>query len=277
MKVIVLEKIWHNNQNNIALRFDFDKETSETLKEILKAKWSKTNKCWLVPYSKLVFDTLTVHFGERLKFTHKNTEPLKPIINIQENELSLKVHDNQAVISYLPKNDNCHLLHYGTRLLIFIKPNPSYILHLQTIKGIFFDKTRKCWNLPNQDAIIDNLSLFFGEKLIKLNSNLPKSKSSKIILDKNIIKIWQPSIGNILIELAYNKQNTSFLKTLDGAIWNIKNYHWEIYNTKINIEKLNEYFDPKQYIIEYPTQKKIVKKNKSSPKHKFKNNSACLP
>ena len=46
MKNIILERVIHDGENRIALRFPYDQELNGMVKELPDAKWSSEMKCW---------------------------------------------------------------------------------------------------------------------------------------------------------------------------------------------------------------------------------------
>ena len=65
-------KIFHQNEYRIKVDFSYDAITTEKLKQIPDAKWSKTNNAWHIPYHKSAFDMLQLMFPE-LEYINKNS------------------------------------------------------------------------------------------------------------------------------------------------------------------------------------------------------------
>lgn len=48
MKKVSVKPVFHNNQNCLGLYYPFDNQITNLVKTFPDAKWSKTNKCWLI-------------------------------------------------------------------------------------------------------------------------------------------------------------------------------------------------------------------------------------
>lgn len=59
-----IEKIEHNNEQRIQLRFKQSDEVIEKIKQIQGRKWSKTKQCWHIPYTSEAYKQLILLFGK---------------------------------------------------------------------------------------------------------------------------------------------------------------------------------------------------------------------
>ena len=84
-KQISLHLLNHNNQSNIAINFNYDKEMHKAIKTIIGIRWSQTNKVFYLPYTsenlKAVFHTMRalgyyVDYGS-LKSNKAKSKPVK--------------------------------------------------------------------------------------------------------------------------------------------------------------------------------------------------------
>ena len=62
-----ISKVNHRGNDRILVKFDFDKITVDTLRQIPDSKWSKTLRAWHIPYEKDSFNKLKKLFPEEYK------------------------------------------------------------------------------------------------------------------------------------------------------------------------------------------------------------------
>lgn len=93
MKTIYLRPLFHRNNNCIGIYVAHNKSFIELLKKKVGALWSKSNKCWYIPYNKESYQLLKKTFKqvatlltdakttqqEVMQVAHKPQEP-KPAI-----------------------------------------------------------------------------------------------------------------------------------------------------------------------------------------------------
>jgi hypothetical protein len=65
MKTVIAERVIHNGESRIALKFPYDKELISVLKELPEARWSKRMACWHIPDSSDVITILLEAFHRK--------------------------------------------------------------------------------------------------------------------------------------------------------------------------------------------------------------------
>ena len=58
MKTIIYERVVHDDENRVALRFPYESELIGIVRSISGAKWSKSMHCWHIPYNEDVIQNL---------------------------------------------------------------------------------------------------------------------------------------------------------------------------------------------------------------------------
>lgn len=246
------QKITHHQQQRIKVEFPFDSAKSKLLRQIEDARWSATHRAWHIPYTKEAYAKLVGFFPE-LEAT-----PAKAIVTE-----SSKLSESSEPIK--PKENEIHLHYYGKRLLLFMLPNEVYIRFLQTVKGIFFDKERKCWSLPNHPDIVDTLRNRFKENLIFQNTPQSPIQIAKqhVVTEKGVLRIVKALDGNLHLYLAYQKEHVAFLKTLAYCAWNREKGHWNCPDTEQHRSAIKQYFEPIGFRIEFSKAKPKEKPEKA--------------
>jgi integrase/recombinase XerD len=236
------KKIFHHQQNRIKIEFAFDSTKTKLLRQIDDARWSATHQAWHIPYTKEAYSKLIGFFPELGEAPPKSS----PV------ERTLKPSD-EASDSIKPKENEIHLHYYGKRMLLFMLPNEVYIRFLQTVKGIFFDKERKC----NHPDIVETLRNRFKENLIFQNTPQAPTQIAKqhLVTEKGVLRIVKALDGNLHLYLAYQKEQIAFLKTLAYCAWNREKGHWNCPDTEMNRNAIKQYFEPLGFRIEFSKEK----------------------
>jgi len=64
MAILTIDKVVHRGMQILLLRFPFDKQLINMVKQLPNAAWSKTRKAWYVPYSERMIDAIKKLFNE---------------------------------------------------------------------------------------------------------------------------------------------------------------------------------------------------------------------
>ncbi len=78
MHTITLSPIFHRNEERIAVHFPLEKELSDIIKTIAVARWSRTKKCWYLPFSKNAYELLVKKFHNVALVDDKALRKFKP-------------------------------------------------------------------------------------------------------------------------------------------------------------------------------------------------------
>ena len=63
-KKIILSKLQHNEQNQLAISFEYDPKIADLIKSLPERKYSKTMSCWYLPYTKDHYEKLLALIDE---------------------------------------------------------------------------------------------------------------------------------------------------------------------------------------------------------------------
>jgi len=212
-KKIILKNINYKGEKKIALEFSYDSELISLVKKVDSARWSHSNKCWLVNHSSGVIDELFKLFkgkawldvaGFRYKVPElKTTASFPQVLLTEEQEEKLKK------FKYWMRSrrySESTISSYTESLVIFLK-----FYSKKEIKNIDHDDLIKFNNeyilgkklsASYQNQIINGIKLFFRTVEVRsLDIDLiHRPKRSKIlpnVLSKEEVKLILDAPGNL--------------------------------------------------------------------------------
>lgn len=244
------QKIIHHKEARIKVEFAYDSQVIEQVKRIDGARWSQTHRAWHVPYTQEAYGKLKEVF---------------PDLHTQEPAPSVSESSSSRPTSTIPTDNEIKAQYYGKRILLFMRPNEEVIRFLQTLKGIFFDKERKCWSLPNDPDILLTLRQRLGDSLVFQNQPSPSSLASKhhALRDKGVLRIVNAADAQLHLFLAYQKEHIKFLRQLPYSQWNRGGGYWDCPDTENHRKDIKQHFESAGFRIEYSEEKPNVKQRPS--------------
>jgi integrase/recombinase XerD len=167
-----------------------------------------------------------------------------------------------------------------------MNPNTVIIKQLQNIKGIYFDKDKKAWRLPNKESNIQIIQQLFNQKVHFINSprrlttngvnsslqtngvNQPTTNHHQIT-HPNTIKIVKTQYQNFQVIFKYNLNVYQFIKNIKGAKWNVNQKIWIVPHTEENLHLIQNYCSQNNFRLEKSSQKEKQLIPKSQQIHNF--------
>ena len=58
LPIIILQKLTHQGEDRIALKFEYNKKIQAILKIIPGINWSQTHRCWHLPFNRTAYEIL---------------------------------------------------------------------------------------------------------------------------------------------------------------------------------------------------------------------------
>ncbi len=125
--VVILKEFYHRGGRRIALYFAYDKKLLEQVKKIKGIRWSQSNKCWYIPYSK---DYLTRLQSELIEVLFKE-------IKVNTIETSQKKE--------IEKSYRIEIRHNGEDRLLYIDVPYALKDKIKKLEGAQWHAKRKLW------------------------------------------------------------------------------------------------------------------------------------
>lgn len=153
--VINLKKINHRGADRIGIFFDYDLIYYRVVKEIEQRKYSKTYKCWYLPYSKASYEAfqqlnLPYTVCDEIAATWPSPEESEKAA-ISGSKEKLKITDQLNVGGKIesdikPLTKGLHkIIKQGSSFYIYIEYNEAEVDFLKQLKRSFWNKAEQCW------------------------------------------------------------------------------------------------------------------------------------
>ena len=110
IKTINMRNIMHRKQKRIALYFHFNKDLIEIIKQIPGRRWSKTKKCWHVPFDTDFLEIQKSFPIVKFQKTEKDNAVLKAKIIIDKENNKIEVLLNKPELIHTELINKVHLI-----------------------------------------------------------------------------------------------------------------------------------------------------------------------
>lgn len=203
MSAITLKKIWHRGQDRIAVFFDkSDIRTRQKMKGI-GARYSSTNMCWHLPYSKENYNLLRRNFDNLFidKSQKNRTDktfkpeadahierqhlPIAPKSDLSEPEFNgsgFSTHkpEEQQVDPRLNLKVLCQMGKYWVLKMNYVE---SYVKALKKVKGVYWNSTHRAYFVYRHSKTKKNVESIFGVSLFDDNFYVKQNFSKNLSVE----------------------------------------------------------------------------------------------
>jgi len=176
---ITVKKIYHNGETRIALYFPYDTSMQLSVRDI-GAKYSKTHRCWHLPYTKTDFANLkslpyTLHLPNGKKVAGNERRENPPIA--QQGDLPRPYprdnaeHKSPHEVERFP--DLKVFDSIGNYWVFTLGYRQAIVKKLQAIKGVYWNKTHKCYMAVQHAQVRGKIHEAIGYEFLPLPEEKP--------------------------------------------------------------------------------------------------------
>jgi|WetSurSiteA1Bulk_404760.scaffolds.fasta_scaffold01125_4 integrase/recombinase XerD len=141
---VKVKKDVHRNKTVLKLVFPYQAELLEMIRSLPGVLWSRTMKCWYIPYSENVFDV----FHE-----------LKNVTIILELETG-SFHGEVPACMVADKKELVIIRHARERIKLIFRYDKELVAILKTFPLYYYDAGNKWWTLPHWETVLESLKNF---------------------------------------------------------------------------------------------------------------------
>jgi site-specific recombinase XerD len=134
----------HRNKAVLKLVFPYQAELIGMIRSIPGVLWSRTMKCWYIPYSKNAVDNL-LNFKRVTFYIEQETDVIQ---------------DNFGTHKAVNKKNLAIIRHSRDSIKLIFRYDAKLVALLKTIPHHFFDAENKWWTLPHMENFLELLKSF---------------------------------------------------------------------------------------------------------------------
>lgn len=240
--MITAARIQHRDQERIALYFTYNAQLIQQVKALNDSQWSKTLKCWHLPYTRQAYKELRAQFPD-IKY-EKTPQPQSIEADSQpvDNHLN-SVGDSRLSSAIKSYSQTVVLECFPSKLVLRM---PSGKADYQFVTGLRFarwDKSQKFWIIPQNGINIEKLKSYFGDRLQVIEHQLLQvddQSSSKRQLSPNEVLIIQTLAGRLRIICPYAPPLIKLIKKMPYCFWDTKNKWWTVPASELLFNQLSD-------------------------------------
>jgi integrase/recombinase XerD len=257
MKKVIAEKVIHDGESRVALRFPYDKELIAIVKGIKDVRWSRTLKAWHIPFNPgFVAQIRDILPG--IEFMDSLSDDLQIDVNMSSEGVKDRSHQNNR--------ENLILVEVsGRRISIKLPKNEEDTRFLLGLRYSRWNKKQFCWIIPNYPGNLDLIKDYFRDRISvltvseEIEANI--GGNSKRVIAKTDLLVIKTTSGRLKVISSYNSELMKFIKTIPYAIWNKDTKWWSIPFSKKIHEELQVFASRHEMnlIFEEETEKRILK------------------
>jgi len=233
LPTISIKKIFHKGEFRIGIYFLPNKQIKEQI-QLLSASWSRTFKCWYIPYSKENYKALLDVFPvvEIIKEPHPEDTFQKPEPDLKNDldnaPIALK-GELQVIDNNVHKKETSAIETYNLRMgpavgkywVLFMKYSEEMSHKLLQIKGVYWNKSERAYMIFRHITVKLKVEALLGAPGL-LPSNYYKSDNAKTgeviiqphVADKKFMEVILPAISS-LIQQIKRLRGSKYSKTQD--------------------------------------------------------------
>ena len=263
-----ISKITHRNEVRIRVDFPYNAASTTLLRQIQGTQWSKTLKCWHIPYTKEAFAQLKAMFPDveyetttpRNVNAHTSTND-EPIINNEEKKptpkkIDLKQDSTETSDSknLIPKPSKEHAHKSAISITIYPKvieikmpKNEADIQFVRSFKYAKWNSAQFCWTIPNYARNADLLTSYFSKKNAEIvvaetqQTSVSKADDKQQpTFTKTDFLLINKSNRSLMMYFAYNVELSKALKKIPLCSWNSDKRCWEMPYSERYLKEVKE-------------------------------------
>jgi site-specific recombinase XerD len=222
--MIKAEHIFHKNEDRIAILFDYNPTIIEQIKQINDCKWSKTRRCWHIPYVRLAFDELLKLFPN---LSYPNKEAAQTLTS--NSSVPVSVHEEQTPSPSEKSSVTLEIFH--NKLALKMPKNIDDINFVRSLRYSRWDIKQHLWTISRYPINIEKMKEYFGNRLRVIEHSLiintQKQAHNSTLKDNEVLVIMLAS-GRMRIIFDYNNLLRNEIKKMPYHHWDENNKWWTL-------------------------------------------------
>ena len=270
-KPIYISPLDYKGQKRIKISFDgFDREAYNTVQKIEGFRYSKTYKCYHLPYNtqtykqlKQLFDKIIINNRQEngteatgVVSPHNTCVQVSKIPDTAGAEVISTPNNNLTVEEHYNTGKQKHNIRAWFVSRFYVKVvlpfNAEHIVFLKTLQNITFDKEKKCWFFAANSKNIDKFQNYFKVEIKNFNKtfeNKNVDKNDKIPTDGIVLLPVDKKNNKLFVIIPYNRICIELIKKIKNRKYIRENKCWIVDNSKVIIEQIVTIFTSAGYKV----------------------------
>ena len=292
-----LSKITHKNELRIAVEFPYNAEATARLRQIPDTRWSRTHKCWHIPYTKEAFAQLKelfpdVEYISAVETRHATSQHEAAIEEVKKEEvkkvLTLKKAEPEALkkieltqLDVVTNSDiKCEISIEITSRHIYVKmpKNDADIAFIRSFKFVLWDAKNYCWSIPNYKNISEKIKAYFNARnptITELFSTEPAEQTTtQPTFTRTEMLVINHSQKSFKVYFSFNKEMVVEIKKIPYTQWFADGHYWSIPYSEKYLDELKQIAENFSLRFIYSSEQKPKVKPRLS-RHDIENYRLC--
>jgi len=263
---------YKNSETKIKIHTPIGMENMEKLRSIDGFAYTRTHKCWYVPYNKETYRRLRNIFeqikvvdeqGKEIRTEAKQVSPHntnisgdkapEPTTSVTNNTIinGISVEPTETGITPTLLTNNEKIIH------LYIPYKPQDIGFIKTLYKANWSKNRRCWYVADTPENVRNIEAYWGTKIVSKVLRLQTAPISHHTLtpednslSKSVIISIHPDDAKVLkVNTPYREFCIRQIKFVRGRHYSHAHKCWLVPNCATSIEQIRFYFRDSEYTV----------------------------
>lgn len=234
---ITLSKVLHRNTTWFCLKFKWDPETVQLVRDIHGSRWSQTYGAWLVPFDKTSAGTIKEIFSE-IDYTDRDILEISTQsgLDLKQNALpsdEQNLNSEDQVVLICEKQD-----YFYIRINQYNRKDRSFLTALEYSRNYL---ESGFWKIKNNDELKKKVSDYFAGRL-RVSEPLYKEILGYEVAWRSKSNVLVSIEGKqVKVQFEWNKDLVTLMKEMPFHRWNPDSKQWSFANKEKSLIRLKEF------------------------------------
>jgi site-specific recombinase XerD len=253
-KPVRVESIIHKGKKRIKVILPYQHGYIEKIKQVQGRRWSRSKKCWYIPYDKVSYNALKATFadvGILLPGSSQEQEKQKHIIAGEEKiksqpEKSTMLEENQS------NDGQVKLIITSRKLFLQLKKQEVDLRFLRSLRFARWNERTYLWEVTHSEQNLQLLRHYFGKRLTEQELAHPEDVTNN---QRQQRPDHELSIavreGRLRLIFAYDQALITFIKKLPFPKYDAQNRWWSVADSPVVRADLERYCQEHGWKLNY--------------------------
>jgi len=276
-----LSKITHKNELRIAVEFPYNAEATARLRQIPDTRWSRTHKCWHIPYTKEAFAQLKALFPDVEYISAVETRHATSQLKKAETAIPIKSSEpapKEVLIISKQKKDEITIEITLRHIYVKMPKNDADIAFIRSFKFVLWDAKNYCWSVPNYKNTAEKIKAYFNARnptITELfSTEIAEQTTTQPTFTRTEMLVINHSQKSFKVYFSFNKEMVVEIKKIPYTQWFADGHYWSIPYSEKYLDELKQIAENFSLRFIYSSEQKPKVKPRLS-RHDIENYRLC--